>query len=165
MELEPAVRRRLLAEPTITSYVGDRVFLYRLEDRVDPLGLRAIVLYAGPWWAEADRHEGAGGEFPTLTVDAWADCSRTPDGEIAHLDRVVNAKAVARAVHRILHNPPRGQVWGAVGSNPGLLVNTSTLWLASTHLEGSDTKRTGIPLGDAAVQPATYAFNTALISA
>lgn len=165
MELEPAVRRKLLADPTITGYVGDRVYLYRLEDRVDPLGLRAIVLAAGPWWAEADRYTGAGAEFPTLLVGCWADCTRNADGEITHLDRVQNAKAVARAVHRVLHNPPRGQVWGEVGSNPGLLVNTSSLWLSSTHLEGKDVHWLGTPLGDAAVQPVTYALNVAQLVA
>lgn len=164
MELEPAVRRRLLEDPTIRGYVGDRIYIHRLEDRVDPLGLRAIVLYAGPWWAEADRYTGAGAEYPTLVADHWADCTRTGDGDIARLDRVQNAKAVWRAVHRVLHNPPRGEVWGAVGSNPGLLVNTSTLWFAPSALEGAEVRRTGTPLQDAAVVPATYALNTAVLT-
>lgn len=164
MELEPAVRRRLLADPTITSYVGDRVSLHRLEDRVDPHGLRAVVLYAGPGWGDTERYEGAGGEYPTLVVDCWSDCTRTGDGDIARLDRVQNAKAVWRAVHRVLHNPPGGQVWGEVGSHPGLLVNTSTLWFYPTHLEGADVSRTGIPLQDAAVVTASYALNVAVLT-
>lgn len=165
MELEHAVRRHLLADTTVTGYVGNRIYAHRLEDRVDPLGLRAIVLTPGPWWGEPDRYEGAGAEYPTLTVSCWADCTRTEDGEIAQLDRVRSARAVWRAVHRVLHNPARGQVWGATGSNPGLLVNTSSLWLQSTPIEGADTRYLGIPLGDAAVQPATYAFNVAQLVA
>lgn len=165
MELEPAVRRRLLADPTITAYVGDRVWLHRLEDRVDPVGLRAVVLYAGPWWAESDRYEGAGAEYPTLVTDCWSDCTRTGDGDIARMDRIANAGAVWRAVHRVLHNPPRGQVWGEVGSNPGLLVNTSSLWFRPAAIEGADVRRTGVPLQDAAVVSATYAMNIALLVA
>jgi hypothetical protein len=164
MELESAVRRRLLADATVTGYVGDRVYLHRLEDRVDPVGLRAIVLYAGPWWGESERYVAASAEYPTLVVDCWADCTRTGDGDVARLDRVQNAKAVWRAVHRLLHNPPRGEVWGEVGSNPGLLVNTSTLWFAPSALEGAEVRRTGTPLQDAAVVSGTYAMNTAVLT-
>jgi len=164
MELEPAARRQLLADATVSGYVGDRAYLYRLEDRVDPLGLRAVVIYAGPWWADADRYEGASMEYPTLVVDCWADCTRNGDGEIVRMDRIQNARAVWRAVHRVLHNPPRGMIWGATGSNPGLLVNTSSLWLGPTHLEGANTTRTGIPLQDAAVVTATYALNVAVLT-
>lgn len=164
MELEPAVRRRLLADAAVTGYVGNRVHLYRLEDRVDPLGLRAVVLYAGPSWSETDRYVGAGAEYPTLVVDCWADCTRDGDGEILHMDRIGNAKAVWRAVHRVLHNPERGQVWGEVGSNPGLLVNTSTQWFGPTHLEGSEVRRTGTALQDSAVVTATYALNVAVLA-
>jgi hypothetical protein len=126
--------------------------------------LRAIVLYAGPWWAEPDRYEAASAEYPTLVVDCWADCTRTGDGDIARLDRVQNAKAVARAVQRVLHNPPRGEVWGEVGSNPGLLVNTSSLWFAPAAFEGAEVRRTGTPLQDAAVVSGTYAMNTAVLT-
>ena len=164
MELEPAVRRRLLADPTVVGYVGDRIYPHRLEERVDPLGLRAIVIYAGPWWGDAERYESASAEYPTLVVDCWADCTRDEDGNIARLDRVQNAGAVWRAVHRVLHNPPRGEVWGEVGSNPGLLVNTATLWFRPGAIEGADAKRTGTPLQDAAVVSATYAMGVAVLT-
>lgn len=163
MEIEAAVRRRLLADPTVTGYVGDRVWMFRLENRVDPLGQRAVVVYRASGWAQPERYEGAGAEFPTLVVECWADCTRDGDGEIAHTDRVANALAVWRAVHRVLHNPRRGQVWGAVGSNPGLLVNTSSLWFEPEHLEGRGERR-GVPLGDAACVPATYALNVAVLT-
>jgi hypothetical protein len=165
MEIEAATRRRLLGDSTVTGYVGDRVWPFRLEDRVDPHGHRAVVVYRGPAWAETDRYEAAAAEYPTLVVDCWADCTRDDSGEILRTDRVQAAFAVWRAVHRLLHNPPRGQMWGQVGSNPGLLVNTSTQWFGPTHLEGDGIKRTGIPLGDAAVVTATYALNVALVTA
>lgn len=165
MEVEAAVRRRLLADTTVTGYVGDRIYLHHLEHPVAPLGLRAIVLFSGPWWAESETYTGAGAEYPTLTVGCWADHTRDGDGEIRFQDRVRNAKAVWRAVHQVLHNPPRGQVWGAVGSNPGLLVNTSSMWLMGTHLEGPTVRWAGTPLGDAAVQPATYRLNVAQLVA
>lgn len=164
MELEPAARRHLLADPTVTGYVGDRVDPHRLKDRVDPHGLRAVVLYRSEPWSETDRYQGASAEYPTLIVDCWADCTRDGDGEIRHTDRVPNAYALWRAVHRVLHNPPRGQVWGQVGSNPGLLVNTSTLWGGPSHLEGPDVRRLGITLGDAAVVTASYALNIAVLT-
>jgi hypothetical protein len=80
------------------------------------------------------------------------------------MDRIQNARAVARAVQRVMHNPPRGQVWGAVGSNPGLLVNTSSLWFAPAAIEGADARRTGTPLQDAAVVSSTYRLNTVVLT-
>lgn len=162
MELEPAARRRLLADITVAGYVATRVYTDRLEEPVQPMGLRAVVLTRGPSWSNSDTYEGASAEFPTLVVDCWADCTRDDTGDIARTDRATNARALWRAVHRLLHNPRRGQIWGRVGSNPGLLVNTSTQWLAPAVLEGGT--RRGTPLGDAAIVTATYALNVALIT-
>jgi hypothetical protein len=162
MELPPAARRRLLTDDTVRGYTGDRIYMDRLEKPVAPLGARAVVLYAGSAWASSETYEGAGAEFPTLIVDCWADCTRDDTGDIRYTDRVGNARALWRAVHRLLHNPRRGQIWGRVGSNPGLLVNTSTQWVAPTTIE-TGTRR-GIPLGDAAIVTATYALNIALLT-
>ena len=164
MEIESAVRRYLLGDPTIAGYVGNRIYIDRLEEPVAPAGLRAIVLYRATGWAETEKYEGAAGEFPTLVVDCWADNTRDTDGEILRTDRLTNSRAVWRAAHRLLHNPRRGQVWGASGSNPGLLVASSSLWFHATSLEGAG-QRTGIPLGEAGVTTATYAMHVATLVA
>lgn len=163
MEVESAVRRYLLTDPTLTAYVGNRIYIDRLETPVAPLGLRALVLYRASGWAQTETYEGAAGEFPTLVIDCWADNTRTADGEILRTDRLPNSRAVWRAAHRLLHNPPRGRVWGATSSNPGLLVNTSSLWFHATSIETGH--RTGIPLGEAGVTTATYALHVANLAA
>lgn len=165
MELESAVRRYLLADPTITSYVGNRIYIDRLEAPVEPHGHRAIVIYRATGWAETETYEGAAGEFPTLILDCWADNTRDDDGEILRTDRLPNSRAVWRAAHRKLHNPPRGRVWGASASNPGLLVISSTLWFHATSIEGPHTSRTGTPLGEAGITTATYALHVANLAA
>jgi hypothetical protein len=164
MELESAVRRKLLADSTVTAYVGNRIYINRLEEPVAPAGHRALVIHRGPGWAETEHYEGAGGEFPTLILDAWSDNTRDADDEILRTDRLTNSRAVWRAAHRVLHNPRPGQIWGANGSNPGLLIVTSTLWIHPTDLEGNG-QRTGTPLGEAGITTATYALHIATLVA
>jgi hypothetical protein len=163
VELEAAARRHLLTDSTITGYVAGRVEPFRLKRRVDPHGTRAIVIERGPAWSETERYEGASAEFPTLAIRCWADSTRDNDGNVTSLNRVENAYAVWRAVHNFIHNRRPGQIWGRTGSNPGLLVNTCSLWAGPTHLDGQGSIN-GVPVGEAAVVTASYAMNVAHLS-
>lgn len=125
MEIEPATRRRLLADPTVAGYVTDWVFTHRLHDGVDvgKVGRRAIVVRRVGGWATPDPVTSQ--EYPLLSIDCYAGDTRDTDGNITAFDATSSAFALYRAVDALLHNPERGAWWGAVGSNPGLLVVAS----------------------------------------
>lgn len=162
MEVEAAIRRRLLDDPTVAGYVVDRVFTHRLHDGVDldGTGRRAIVVRRAGGWATPDPVTTQ--EYPLVSVDCYAGNSRDADGNITAFDATSGAYALWRAADRLLHAPERGTWWGAVGSKPGLLVIASQRWgepyaeTASDLLRGRAT--TGEELGGATVVVARYAI-------
>lgn len=165
MEIEAAIRRRLLNDPTVTVYVVDRVFTHRLHDGVDldNTGRRAIVVRRAGGWATPDPVTTQ--QYPILSVDCYAGNTRDPDGNIAAFDATSSAYALYRAVDAVLHAPERGTWWGAVGSNPGLLVIASQRWAEPYAETSSDLLRgratTGEELGSATVVVARYAVTCA----
>ena len=163
MEIEAAARRHLLADNTVNGYLAGRAYAFKLKTLVTPHGHRALVLYRGNPWAQTERYEHAGAEFPTLVLDCWSDHSRDGDGEMLHPDRVQNAYALWRAAHNLIHNQRPGTIWGRSSSNPGVLINTCSLWAGPPHLDGEG-HRTGIPVGEAAVVTAVYALNMATLT-
>lgn len=164
MEVEAAIRRRLLSDPTVAGYVGERVFTHRLHDGVDvgETGRRAIVVRRVGGWATPDPVTTQ--EYPLVALDCYAGDSRDGEGNITAFDATSSAYAVWRAADRLLHNPERGTWWGAIGSNPGLLVVTSQRWsepfaeTASSLLQAQAS--TGVQLGaHATLVSARYAID------
>lgn len=147
MEVEAAARREFLSSDTVKGYTGERVFRHRLEEVVDGTGKHAIVVARNNGWATPDPVKTA--EYPILGVKCYADSTRNATGEVTKEDAADKAFALARVVTRLLH-ARRGRWWGAVGSNPGLMVVTCQKWKEPVlvtekdkHGEGS-----GDPLGD-----------------
>jgi hypothetical protein len=162
MEVEAAVRRRLLDDPTVAGYVADRVFTHRLHDGVDldSTGRRAVVVRRVGGWATPDPVTTQ--EYPLLSVDCYAGNSRDSAGNVAAFDATSGAYAVFRAADAVLHAPERGTWWGAVGSNPGLLVVASQRFAEPFAETSSDLLRgrasTGEELGSATVVVCRYAI-------
>lgn len=119
MEVVSAARRRLLATEAVRSQVGDKVWKYRLEDGLETSSGKAIVCLEDPGWATPVPDKTI--EFPTLVVDCYADPTRDGDKMIRTYDAEEKALALARVVKDELHMK-RAEWWGAVGSNPGLMV-------------------------------------------
>ena len=160
MEVESAFRRALLASSAVTGYVQQAVWKFRLEDHVDGQGTRAVVLYRdGGWAAPNDMNTP---EFPLLTVECWADCTRNHVAgratEKAAEDAIDNAYALYRVVDAVLHPMPRGLRWGAVGSDPGLLVVGGQRWSEPSHYDATRGDGFGRQFGEAAMVRATYAL-------
>jgi hypothetical protein len=157
VEVEPAVRRRLQDNLTIRGYVGDRVYKGKLDEHVDGTGQRAIVLRCDGGWGQPDPVKTL--EYPVLYVDFWADRSRR-DGQATADDARTNARAVYRAADPLLH-AYRNTRWGAFGSDPGLMVVSSTRWSEPTHLDATSAHGgtwLGTPLGECSVLTAAYAL-------
>jgi hypothetical protein len=158
LEVEPAARRRLLTVDTITGYVVDHIYKGTLDTHVEGTGGRAIVLRAEGGWSQPDPVNTQ--EYPLLYVDCWSDRSRNASGQATVNDARANARAVWRALDPILH-ARRAERWGAVGSDPGLLVVGCSRWTEPTTLDAASAHRgnwLGIPLGDCAVVTAAYAL-------
>jgi hypothetical protein len=120
VEIESAVRRHLLADPTVNGYADGRIYRHRLEEKVDGTGLMAFVVLRNNGWATPYPTQDQ--EFPIVRVECWADPSRDAEGQVLRSDGPDKAWAGARAVVRALRWPVRGEMMGAVGSNPGLVV-------------------------------------------
>ncbi|MDL5159408.1 hypothetical protein [Actinomycetospora termitidis] len=162
MELAPAARRELLSRPAVTGYVQGRVFKYKLDQHVDQKGTRAVVVAPDGGWAQPNPVNTPA--FQLLRVECWADCSREDDGhgrlEKAAGDAIDNAWALYRAVDRELHPPGgiRGVRWGAVGSDPGLLVVTCQRWTEPNWHDADNPDGSGRNFGEAAMVTTTYAL-------
>jgi hypothetical protein len=128
VEIEPATRRRLLDDPTVAGYVDGKGFTHRLHDGVDvgETGGRAFVVRRVGGWATPDPVTSQ--EYPLLSIDCYAGDSRDAGGNITAFDATSGAFALWRTIDAVLHAPERGTWWGAIGSNPGLLVVTSQRW-------------------------------------
>lgn len=159
MEVETAVRRMLLTVPTVTGYVQDKVWKFRLEerDKVEGKGSRAIVVSRNNGWATPDPVRSA--EFPILRLRLYADPDRDDNGEITTYNAEEKAWAMYRAVDPLFHNK-RGVRWGGTESTAGLYVVTS-----KRHGEPSSTTAheqhghpSEDPLGDMAYVEVQYAL-------
>lgn len=164
MELVPAARRHLQGDLTIRGYVTDRVQAWRLHDRVDPHGRRAVVVRAAGGWSQPELRSG--GEFPLLYIDCWADHTRSDAGDKAAEDNVTNAWAIYRPIDRLLQGV-RGQQWGAIGTDPGLPIISVERWIepipqtsGDSHAGEAAALPYPVPLGEAAVVTVAYAIHT-----
>lgn len=129
MEVEAAIRRRLLADPGVNGYVAGKVWKYRLPETLDGTGGRAIVVWRDGGWAQPDKVKTS--EFPLVNVDCWADHSRDERGAMLSADAEENAWAVYRVVDMVLHGR-LGEMWGE------LHVVTSARWGEPFVLGGRD---------------------------
>lgn len=163
MEVESAVRRVLLADEVVASMAGSRVYKFRLEEKVDGTGLAAVVLSRDGGWAAPDLTQSS--EYPLLTVRCYADPTRDGAGQIATADAADKAFALYRRVNQVLHAAPRGGMWGAVGSNAGMLTISCQRWGEPYAVTAADTHGSGGPsdkdeqLGDSMYVIATYALH------
>lgn len=119
MELETAARRHLLRIPSVTGYVGRRVFKNTLVESPAGTAGYAIVVRRAVGWTTPDTVKTL--EYPRLIVECWADPDREPTGETAVENAIDKAYALYRAVDRVLHGR-RDEWWGAGGTDPGLRV-------------------------------------------
>jgi len=159
VEIEAAVRRMLLADLTVNGYVAGKVFKFRLEEQ--PSGGRAVVVRRiGGWTAPGTGSQ----EYPLVEVQCWADHSRDAEGLMVKADAEENAWALYRAVMPLMHGV-RNQWWGAMGSNPGLLIvgsyRSGEPILFQGKLVGSSPGRGGThDRGEAMYVSATFAVQT-----
>lgn len=159
MEIESAVRRHLLNSDPVKGHVQGRVYKHRLEEPL-PKGGLALVVTRQPGWATTMPRKTA--EFPVVWVDVYADPTRDHAGDIERLDAEDKGFAVARTLKGLMHGR-RGEWWGAVGSNRGLMVVTSEQWqlpviLRDTDLHKGDRMRA---LGDSVVVRTKWALQIA----
>lgn len=159
MEVESAVRRHLLNSDAVRGHVQDRVYKHRLEEAV-PKGGHALVVTRQPGWATTMPRKTA--EYPVVWVDVYSDPTRDGAGDIERLDAEDKGLSVARTLKRLLHGR-RGEWWGSVGSNRGLMVVTSEQWQLPQILRDADRHRgDSMPaLGDTVVVRTKWALQVA----
>jgi hypothetical protein len=160
VELETAARRMFLADATVQGYVAGKVFKFELLTHVTGTGGRAVVVRRATGWSAPGLRSLS--EYPTLVVENWADCTRSPDGEPMAADAVDNAFALYRVTNRLIHGI-RDVVWGAGGDNAGLRVvsaerSAEPAYGAATAPSASGAS-TNTPLGESAVVIASYALH------
>lgn len=120
MEIDSAVRRELLADPTVAGYVGDKVYRHTIWERLDNVnGARAILVKRQGGWAVPDRIKTP--EWPQILIECWADADRDTDGEVKADNGMDNAFAVYRAVDNFIHSRAPGR-WGQTSTNQGIQV-------------------------------------------
>lgn len=160
MEIETAARRHLLGLQAVAGYVGQKVYKFKLLDHVDGTGGRALVVRRNNGWSAPPTIGRA--EYPTLVVECWADCSRTPDGLPAADDAVDNAYALYRVVNEEIHTV-RDQIWGAGGTSEGVRIISCVRDAEPFHMTASDSHGSGsstsTPRGDSAVVIASYSLH------
>lgn len=137
VEVETAFRRLFLDDATIRGYVRDGVYRYRLEERIQGTGGRALVLRPGSAWAAADPVKTS--EFPTLEVEAYADPDRDAAGNMTAANAEAKAKALSRAVTNAMANLRIRGTWvGGIGSQRGLYVISCRPWRLPLTISASD---------------------------
>lgn len=127
MEVDTAVRRELLRDMTVASYVGTKVFRHTVWERLDNQtkphgdisGSRAVMVKRFGGWSTPDRIKTP--EWPRVLIECWSDCDRNDDGEMKEDNGIDNAYAVYRAVDNALRAKGPGR-WGQRSDNPGLEV-------------------------------------------
>jgi len=143
VEVETAVRRMLLADPTVNGYVAGKGYKHRLDDTVEGTGGMAFVVRRTGGWAKPDTVKSA--EYPLVEVQCWADHDRTADGGIATANAEEKAWALFRAVDRLMHGV-RGVEWGRVGDTRGLQVIGSSRWREGSVLTTKVPGKPNLPL-------------------
>jgi hypothetical protein len=149
-----------LADPAVNGYVSGKVYKFELLEHVTGTGGWAIVVRRGAGWSAPGLRSQS--EYPTLVVENWADCTRSPDGEPTAADAVDNALALYRVTNALIHGI-RDVWWGAGGDNPGLRVvsaerSAEPAYGAATAPSASGAS-THTPLGESAVVIASYALH------
>lgn len=157
MEVATAFRRHLLGHDPTTGYVQQRVFKYRLGEKIDGTGGRAVVVYPNNGWATPDPVTTQ--EYPILAVKCFADHDRDDDAQIREYNAEDKAMALYRVVDQRLRGI-RGRWIGSVGQNPGLFVVTSQRWKEPVITTEKDRhgQQSGDPLGDVVYAYVEYAL-------
>lgn len=159
MEVESGARKVLLADSTVSGYVGTKVFKFRLEEKVDGTSGRSLVVYRNNGWATPDPVTTQ--EYPILAVKCYADPDRDAGGQIKLMNAEDKAMALYRAVNKVLHGK-RGVWWGAGGSETGILIVGCQRWKEPFIVREKDQhgQSAGDPLGDAVYAYVEYAIQT-----
>lgn len=147
MEIDTAVRRMLLQQPSVIGYVGTKVFKNALIDNVDGTGGRAVVVRRRGGWYPPDLVGTA--EMPVVEVECWADPDR--EGGLKTVDNAIDkAYALQRVVSTVM-NRQRDVWWGAGGDNPGVRVISCLQSDDPVHETATDLHGTGAGIGDCAI--------------
>jgi len=126
-----AARRHLVSCSPIREALGTGnaadpeatwLFTRELGVVVEGSGLAAAELAVAGGWTRPNSHNTA--HFPRLIVDIYADSSRDlVSQQVTRPDAVPRAWVVWAAFERELHRPYGfTEVWGAIGTDPGLRV-------------------------------------------
>lgn len=130
MEVEVAVRKRLLAIPALVGYTtGARVFKDRLDASLDGTGHRAVVVSRVGSWTSHPPGSRNTQEYPLVRLTFWADHDRNSSGQMTKANGRANALALHRVVDPVIHGV-RDEWWGGPDDDPtaGLLVIGCTRW-------------------------------------
>jgi hypothetical protein len=157
MEIDTAVRRMLLLQPSVIGYTGQKVFKNELLEMVDQTGGRAVVVRKNG--GTADPQTVNTDEYPVLTVECWADCDRNPDGSVSVQNAIDKAYAVYRVVDAVM-NRARDVWWGAGGSAVGVRVLSCGKASEPMH-ETSKDMHGATKVGDSAVVSVEYELHIA----
>lgn len=157
MEIDTAVRRMLLANQSVTGYVGQKIYKHELMEAVDGTGGRALVIRKNGGWGDVQTVNTD--EYPHLVIDCWADASRDPDGMIVASDAIDNAYALYRVVDSVMGRV-RDVVWGAGGTSRGVMVMSCGKTGEPMH-ETSKDSHNSTKLGDSAVVTVEYELHIA----
>lgn len=102
MEIESAARRYLLAQSSVTSLVGQRVWKHELFSPIGPDVPSAIVVVRDGWHGPVEDSRTV--EFPVLAVECWADATRNAAGDVTAESAADSAWSMHRVVDGLLHN-------------------------------------------------------------
>jgi hypothetical protein len=160
VEVDAALRRRLLNDPPIAGFVQTRVYKRTLMEPVPESG-QAIVVAMNGGWAPPELRQHA--ENPLVTVRCYADPDRDVDGTVVRSNAEDKARATWRQIDRLIHGT-RGETWGAVANTPGLRIVSCERWsepipFGATDQHGRSTDARE-PLGDIVYVYCSYAVQT-----
>jgi hypothetical protein len=125
MNIETATRRYLLQQPTVTGYVGDKIYKWKMQYPLEGTGQLAIVVRRVGGWAAPDPVMTS--KFPVLQIDCYADPDRNEFGEVIENTAGDKASALAEAIEKVCHHR-RGEWWGTFGSAQGVYIVSSARW-------------------------------------
>lgn len=157
MEIDTAVRRMLLVQPSVVGYTGQKVFKNELLEMVDRTGSRAVVVRRNGGYGSAQTVNTD--EYPVLTVECWADCDRNEDGSVSVQNAIDKAYAVFRVVDAVM-NRRRDVIWGAGGTSPGVRVLSCGRASEPMHETAKD-MHGATKVGDGAVVSVDYELHIA----
>ena len=130
MEVEVALRRRLLAIPALVGYTtAERVYKDRLEAVLDGSGRRAAVVARSGAWTSHPPGSRNTQEYPLVRITYWADHDRNASKQMTKANGRANALALHRVVDPVIHGI-RDEWWGGTEEDPttGLLIIGCSRW-------------------------------------